>query len=616
MTDAAGPLPRDAAAEEKLHPRGGPARAASRSSAVDVRGEPPSPRDGPRGLRRRPGAVGLDRQGGLCRGVPRIAQRAGRQWAGGHPGLPGQVPDVAPPRGGRPRRPPVRHGLRPRGPPTSSRSSAGTPSSSSRRWGRGAGCWPRSTTATPWRPSSSTRTSWGRLRRRPFTSRSSSASRGRDIRAFGADRETIGAISRKSEHWITNTARGGNEAGLRSTPELSALCRRAADAVGRGLLAVDIFESRARAPRQRSQPHHGIPELRGADRRQHLRCDRRPLPPPINSARRRLPPPARRLPELGFDRRWLGIRRRGAPSSSPLPSGRPDRPGDERRPSPAAATLRPSQPPRADDADVRPARGPRGMRRPLPRPAQRRVHESHGQLGPGRKDHRPRRRFPAGAPSWESWYGTPMPPPASIPFHARHPRDLCRPDPGGPLAGPGCEAIVSILCLYPVTSRLHPARARDRRRQDGELADRPGAIRILPPSGAGRRRPLLQADRPPPRSRDRAGPPGATPGTPSPFGHGGRDGPGHPRDDPRLPPRPGHGEREVWQAFRSAYAGQPFVRIVKQTRASIAIPSPRSSPGRTSARSGSRRRSARTAWWSSAPSTISSRERPATRSNA
>ncbi len=66
---------------------------------------------------------------------------------------------------------------------------------------------------------------------------------GRDIRAFVVGDETICAIERRSEHWITNTARGGRAANFPVTDELNAICVQAAHAVGGGVLAVDIFES-------------------------------------------------------------------------------------------------------------------------------------------------------------------------------------------------------------------------------------------------------------------------------------------------------------------------------------------------------------------------------------
>ncbi len=66
---------------------------------------------------------------------------------------------------------------------------------------------------------------------------------GRDIRAFCVAGETIAAISRTSAHWITNTARGGTAAEYPVTPELSAVNRAVSEAVGGGILAIDLFES-------------------------------------------------------------------------------------------------------------------------------------------------------------------------------------------------------------------------------------------------------------------------------------------------------------------------------------------------------------------------------------
>lgn len=65
---------------------------------------------------------------------------------------------------------------------------------------------------------------------------------GRDIRAFVVGNETIGAIYRTSEHWITNTARGGRASKCPVTPELNALCLAAAAAIGGGVVALDLFE--------------------------------------------------------------------------------------------------------------------------------------------------------------------------------------------------------------------------------------------------------------------------------------------------------------------------------------------------------------------------------------
>jgi [lysine-biosynthesis-protein LysW]---L-2-aminoadipate ligase len=66
---------------------------------------------------------------------------------------------------------------------------------------------------------------------------------GRDIRAFIVGDEPICAIYRTSENWITNTARGGVASNCPLTPELIEICRETAQAIGTGLLAIDLFET-------------------------------------------------------------------------------------------------------------------------------------------------------------------------------------------------------------------------------------------------------------------------------------------------------------------------------------------------------------------------------------
>jgi len=68
---------------------------------------------------------------------------------------------------------------------------------------------------------------------------------GRDIRAFVVGGNAICAIYRESSHWITNTAKGGRAYNCPVTPELQMICRQASDAVGGGLLAIDLFETDA-----------------------------------------------------------------------------------------------------------------------------------------------------------------------------------------------------------------------------------------------------------------------------------------------------------------------------------------------------------------------------------
>jgi [lysine-biosynthesis-protein LysW]---L-2-aminoadipate ligase len=65
---------------------------------------------------------------------------------------------------------------------------------------------------------------------------------GRDIRTFVIGDRTVCAIYRNSSHWITNTARGGKAEICPVTQELNDLSVAAAQAVGGGVIAVDILE--------------------------------------------------------------------------------------------------------------------------------------------------------------------------------------------------------------------------------------------------------------------------------------------------------------------------------------------------------------------------------------
>lgn len=65
---------------------------------------------------------------------------------------------------------------------------------------------------------------------------------GRDIRSFVIGEQTIAAIYRTSEHWITNTHLGGKASNCPVTPEIDAISVAAAKAVGGGIVAVDLFE--------------------------------------------------------------------------------------------------------------------------------------------------------------------------------------------------------------------------------------------------------------------------------------------------------------------------------------------------------------------------------------
>jgi [lysine-biosynthesis-protein LysW]--L-2-aminoadipate ligase len=65
---------------------------------------------------------------------------------------------------------------------------------------------------------------------------------GRDIRAIVIGDRVLTAMYRKSEHWITNTARGGEGELCPITPEIESICLGAAKAMGGGVLAIDLIE--------------------------------------------------------------------------------------------------------------------------------------------------------------------------------------------------------------------------------------------------------------------------------------------------------------------------------------------------------------------------------------
>lgn len=67
---------------------------------------------------------------------------------------------------------------------------------------------------------------------------------GRDIRSFVIGGECVAAIYRESSHWITNTARGARVSRCPVTKDIAEISVKAAEAVGGGVIAVDIFETK------------------------------------------------------------------------------------------------------------------------------------------------------------------------------------------------------------------------------------------------------------------------------------------------------------------------------------------------------------------------------------
>ncbi|WP_435126432.1 lysine biosynthesis protein LysX [Halobaculum sp. D14] len=66
---------------------------------------------------------------------------------------------------------------------------------------------------------------------------------GRDIRVLACDGEPVAAMTRSSDHWLTNAAKGGETAAFDVDDEVESLVKAASDAVGGGLLGIDLMET-------------------------------------------------------------------------------------------------------------------------------------------------------------------------------------------------------------------------------------------------------------------------------------------------------------------------------------------------------------------------------------
>lgn len=71
---------------------------------------------------------------------------------------------------------------------------------------------------------------------------------GRDLRVFVVGGTAIAAIGRRSQHWVTNTARGAVASRVELTTDLCDIAERAAACVGADVCAVDLLEC----------PHRGL----------------------------------------------------------------------------------------------------------------------------------------------------------------------------------------------------------------------------------------------------------------------------------------------------------------------------------------------------------------------
>lgn len=92
---------------------------------------------------------------------------------------------------------------------------------------------------------------------------------GRDIKAYVFGGEVIGAIYKVHDHWRTNTARGGRAEPCPLTDDLVKLLKRTADAIGEGVLGVDVIEDRSGRMYVNEVNHtpefHGAIEILGSD---------------------------------------------------------------------------------------------------------------------------------------------------------------------------------------------------------------------------------------------------------------------------------------------------------------------------------------------------------------
>jgi len=66
---------------------------------------------------------------------------------------------------------------------------------------------------------------------------------GRDLRVVSVDGEPVAGMVRSSDHWLTNAARGASTETVDIADEVESLVRAASDAVGGGLLGVDLMET-------------------------------------------------------------------------------------------------------------------------------------------------------------------------------------------------------------------------------------------------------------------------------------------------------------------------------------------------------------------------------------
>jgi len=137
---------------------------------------------------------------------------------------------------------------------------------------------------------------------------------GRDIRSLVAGSEVVYAVYRYADHWITNTARGGQAQPCPLTAEVKRLSLAAAKAVGGGIVAVDLLETADGALLVNEVNH--TPEFHGAMEATHVDIAGHMVDYLIQVAAKG----ASRKHVTHVDRRSIGVRWRRAPAAAASPS--------------------------------------------------------------------------------------------------------------------------------------------------------------------------------------------------------------------------------------------------------------------------------------------------------
>jgi [lysine-biosynthesis-protein LysW]--L-2-aminoadipate ligase len=88
---------------------------------------------------------------------------------------------------------------------------------------------------------------------------------GRDIRVVATDGEPVAAMVRSSDHWLTNAAKGADVEPFELDEEARDLVARASDAVGGGLLGVDLMETGGSRSDPQSSSGEGTDPRDGVD---------------------------------------------------------------------------------------------------------------------------------------------------------------------------------------------------------------------------------------------------------------------------------------------------------------------------------------------------------------